>query len=619
MTGDYLKLLKRTDKIPVAMDIETLDLYCEYLLNYSNRNINYSNLTNLKDYFSRISDVAFKNNEAKMARYLFITKYLEARLEKGSVSYPVCMQYVYNRVSNKYAAIIKRDIIESIEHNNMGKKDVEFMNSMIFGQLNTFFMHDYQDALTTMLSQLKKNEFGTDPDDANNAIKLFQHILNDLTKAQRRSKQENRFNLTDVDHFNAMMLEAAERAVSESHFLQTGWQGFNKMLGGGLEDARLYNFIGATGGFKSGLLLNLMKQIKIYNKGRPHKDPTKRPTILFISQENNIWETFLRIFGIFGKPGDIKRYNPKDILKILKDGGFTTVQDDMDIDIEFMYYGNMDIGVNDLRGIVQELENSGKEVIVIIQDYIERLRPPMITNVEKRNQLADVSNQLHDLALELDIPIVTASQFNREGVSLIEQARDKGMGDVGKKVGTTNISESFAMLKNIDVNISIVIEYDSTSEKYYLSFRRLKFRGDDTNTIDYFLQPFNGTNSKIQLTDDLYTEPVYRLTMLDEVSANVVEAQNEIIHIAEDDLILDGLTEGLVTKNDPDNIDIHKFLMTTLDDIHRTNKKLKELKTDDQILLDSMVRNTDGFIILQYRDKKLESKIRGKSLKTILV
>lgn len=70
------------------------------------------------------------------------------------------------------------------------------------------------------------------------------------------------------------------------------------MLNGGFEDARLYNFIGATGGFKSGLLLNLMKQIKLYNKGRSHKDPTKRPTILFLSQENNIWETFLRIYGI---------------------------------------------------------------------------------------------------------------------------------------------------------------------------------------------------------------------------------------------------------------------------------------------------------------------------------
>src|SRR5699024_4039060 len=129
------------------------------------------------------------------------------------------------------------------------------------------------------------------------------------------------------------------------------------------------------GGFKSGLLLNIMRQIKMYNKGRPHKDPTKRPTILFLSQENNIWETFLRIFGIFGRPEDIKKYKPREIIKILKEGGFTTVNDDLDIDIEFRYYGNMDIGVPDIKGIVEELDNDGREVIIVIQDYIERLRP----------------------------------------------------------------------------------------------------------------------------------------------------------------------------------------------------------------------------------------------------
>lgn len=122
MSGDYLKLLKQTERLPVNMDLETLDLYCEYLLNYSNKHINFSNLSNLKDYFSRISDETFKNNEAKLARYLFITLYLEARLDKGTVSPKVCMQYVLSRVSKKYAAIIKRDIIDSIEHNKMGKK-----------------------------------------------------------------------------------------------------------------------------------------------------------------------------------------------------------------------------------------------------------------------------------------------------------------------------------------------------------------------------------------------------------------------------------------------------------------------------------------------------------------
>ena len=580
MSVDYVKMLKRKDKLIIHADLDTLDLYCEYLLNYENRTINYSNLSNVKDYFARVSEDSFKQNEAKMARYLFITYFLEARLDKGVVSPKLCIQYVYDHASKKYAAIIKRDIIEGIEHNHMGKKDIEFMNSMVYSQLNMIFMHEYNDAMMKLLSDLKNNEFGREAEDCDNAIRLFQGLLNELTKAQRKSKQENRFNLTDEDHFNAIMLEGAERALSTSHYLQTGWQGMNKMLNGGFEDARLYNFIGATGGFKSGLLLNLMKQIKLYNKGRSHKDPTKRPTILFLSQENNIWETFLRIYGIFGGT-DIKSHTPKEIIQIMKKGGFSVVQDDQDIDIEFRYYGNMDISVPDIKGIVEELDNSGKEVICVIQDYIERLRPPMMS-AEKRNALADISNQMHDLAIELDIPIITASQFNREGVAIIEEQREKGNTDIGRKVGTGNISESFGMLKNFDVNIAIVVEYDSSEERYYLSFRRLKFRGDTTTSIDYFLQPFAGKNTQIQLMDDISTGPLYRLSLMDEIGAQIKDDSESIATITQRNV---GFLAPM--SDDPDENMAQEFIGVMFDDIDRSGVPQEVYQRDE-----------DGFIML---------------------
>lgn len=581
MSTDYMKLVKKSDKLPIADDLDTLDLYCEYLLNYDSKIINYSNLSNMKEYFSRISDERFKQNESKMARYLFITHFLEARLDKGAASFKICLQYVMSRVSKRYWAIIKREVLESIEPNQLSKKDIEFINSMIFCQLNTIFLHEYKPALMKLVEDLNINEFGKDFDNVANAIVMLQNILSELTKVQRRSKQENRFNLTDTDHFNAMMMEAIERSQSDSHYWQTGWQGLNKMLNGGFEDARVYNFIGATGGFKSGLLLNIMKQIKLYNKGRPHKDPTKRPTVLFLSQENNIWETFLRIWAIFGTTDNIKNFKPKDIMDILKKGGFTAVQDEFDIDIEFRYYGNMDISVADVKGICQELDNSGREVIIIIQDYIERLRPP-IMSADKRNQLSDVSNQLHDLAIELDIPIITASQFNREGVDIIEQARDKGNGDIGKRVGSGNVSESFGMLKNFDVNISIVVEYDSQEERFYLSFRRLKFRGDESESIAYFLQPFMFKNSKIRLQDDIYTDPVYRLSMIDELAASIHEDMDDIPAITR------RTTEFLSPLTDPFEEDAEAFI----------DQMREDIKNSAAFQDDNQPRDENGYIVL---------------------
>lgn len=583
MSANYLKLLSAMDKLPVHTDLDTLDIYCEYLLNDTSKYINYANLTNLQDYIGRMDPKLFMTNDAKMARYEFIRLYLEARISRGVVSRKMCLRYVSETVDHKYWKIIQREILNSIDPDTLKKKDIEFINDLIFAQLNTLFLHAYKAPIVRLVEDLDTNEFGKTIDDCTNAIQLFQSLLNELMKAQRRSKQDNRFNLTDANHFKAIMSEAWDRLLSESQYWRTGMQGMNNMLGGGFENGRVYNFIGATGGFKSGLLLNLMKMIKLHNKGHEHKDPNKRPTILFLSQENNIWETILRIFGIFGTTKNIKNFKPDEIMKILEKGGFCLVNDELDIDIEFRYYGNMDIGVNDIRGIVEELDNAGREVICVLQDYIERLRPP-IMSADRRTQLNDCSNQLHDLAIELDIPIITGSQFNRDGVATIEDMRAADKHDIGKKVGSKNVSESFGMLKNFDVNISIIIEYDATEERFWLSFRRLKFRGDDTDALDYFVQPFVGKNSKIQLMEDIDSDvPVYRRSMVDEISAN----------IADDSQSLETITRRTKTIMDPvtddvDDIEIANFMGQFADDLdHSTGERL-----------DGRIDDVDGFYVL---------------------
>lgn len=583
MSANYLKLLSAMDKLPVHTDLDTLDIYCEYLLNDTSKYINYANLTNLQDYIGRMDPKLFMTNDAKMARYEFIRLYLEARISRGVVSRKMCLRYVSETVDHKYWKIIQREILNSIDPDTLKKKDIEFINDLIFAQLNTLFLHAYKAPIIRLIEDLDTNEFGKTSDDCTNAIQLFQSLLNELMKAQRRSKQDNRFNLTDANHFKAIMSEAWDRLLSESQYWRTGMQGLNNMLGGGFENGRVYNFIGATGGFKSGLLLNLMKMIKLHNKGHEHKDPNKRPTILFLSQENNIWETILRIFGIFGTTKNIKNFKPDEIMKILEKGGFCLVNDELDIDIEFRYYGNMDIGVNDMRGIVEELDNAGREVICILQDYIERLRPP-IMSADRRTQLNDCSNQLHDLAIELDIPIITGSQFNRDGVATIEDMRAADKHDIGKKVGSKNVSESFGMLKNFDVNISIIIEYDATEERFWLSFRRLKFRGDDTDALDYFVQPFVGKNSKIQLMEDIDSDvPVYRRSMVDEISAN----------IADDSQSLETITRRTKTIMDPvtddvDDIEIANFMGQFADDLDHSTGERSDGRIDD----------VDGFYVL---------------------
>lgn len=619
MDSNYIKMMKNLDKLPVYLDLDTLDIFTEYLLNDSSKYINYSNLLNLYDYVKNLDPETIKTNDSKMARYEFLKLYLEARLDLGIVSRKLCLNHVNDKCSKKYRDLIQREIVDSIERDSLGKKDIEFINNMIFTQLNIMFMQSYKVPLTKMIEDINVNEFGKSTSDCENAIHFLQMMLNDLSKAQRRAKQDNRINLSDEDHFKAIMSEAVDRLLSDNNYWQSGWEGLNRMLGGGFENSRIYNFVGATGGFKSGLLLNIMKSIKMHNVGRAHKDPTKRPTILFLSQENNIWETVSRIWGVFGSTDDIRKYEVNEIMSILAKGGFRICTGD-EIDIEFRYYGNMDIGVGDIQGICEELDNSGREVICVIQDYIERLRPPVM-KVEKRVQLFDISNQLHDLAVELDIPIITGSQLNRAGVATIEDMKNANKRDIGKNIGSKDISESYAMLKNFDVNISIVVEYLSEEERFYLSFRLLKFRGDDRNIIDYFLQPFVGKNSKIQLMEDINAaKPVYRTSLLDEALLAIEDEKDIIQDITRKPM---RLTDLFNDEFDIDSDDIGNFIKTTQNEQAIADDEV--LATDDSSLFDShqqlmnYYRNCDsnGTLILKYKPKQ-KKKCKKKNDKFVI-
>lgn len=519
----YMKMLSKAEKLPTYMDIHTLDTYCELLLNDRNKCVTFANLLNLHDLIKTISDEKFKNESAKMARYEFCRLYLEARIENGVTSRKTALAYVLENVSERLGDIIQREIIDSIEPDSLSKEDIVTVNEMVFSQLNVAFMKDYVAPLKQIVEDLESGKLGRSKNDSVNLLEFFDHVAGNLRKAKRRSRKENRFNLTDPNLFNGMLAEFIDRALSDANYWLTGMQGLNRMLSGGIEDGRIYNFMGPTGGGKSATFLNLLKQLKIYNKGHVHKDMTKRPTILFISQENNVWETMFRIFAIFGSIGNIKQFDGKKIREIMANGGFRIVDDENDIDIEFRYYGNMEVGVPDIRGIIDELDGEGREVIGVIQDYIERLRPPHL-NVERRLQLGDVSNQLHDLAQDLDIWVITGTQFNREGIGTVEDMHSAGKRDAAKQIGSKHASESIAMMKNFDVNIVIVPEYDAEEERYYMTFRLIKFRGDDRDNLDYFCQPFVGKNSKIRFMEDLNEEkPLYRLSMVDETAATLVD------------------------------------------------------------------------------------------------
>jgi replicative DNA helicase len=123
---------------------------------------------------------------------------------------------------------------------------------------------------------------------------------------------------------------------------------------------------------------------------------------------------------------------------LIKQGGLT-LTDKSNIDIIIKYYPNRSIDTNDLYGIIQDLEDEGVEVIALILDYLKRIRPAEKGENEKA-ELKNITNELKDLAIYWDIPVITAQQLNRTASAIVDAAIQAKKSDVTKLVGRDGVA-----------------------------------------------------------------------------------------------------------------------------------------------------------------------------------
>ena len=111
---------------------------------------------------------------------------------------------------------------------------------------------------------------------------------------------------------------------------------------------------------------------------------------------------------------DSSVFNTKENIKLFSDSNckifpttdnlFLKLTDDNNIDIIIKYYPNRSIDTNDLYGIINDLNDDGKEVIALILDYVKRIKPSERASSEKE-ELKNITNELKNLATYYDIPV----------------------------------------------------------------------------------------------------------------------------------------------------------------------------------------------------------------------
>lgn len=387
---------------------------------------------NIQKLFNSLDYSIYKEDEVELLnRIWIIQKTLEARLKEGLTNDEMVKTYCdEDSECDEYKLELLKIITKDAA--NLSHSEAKYLLKQIEDRLNFGYALALKDVFDGLFSQM-------DPYN----IRSFKAIMDDLyeiatalVNMKRRNSTmgaDQEFSLQE-DVFKSVIADALSVLKNRNRIFITSIQRLNTILAPGYIGGRLYTYLAFPGGGKSQILLDAAIDIAKYNKEIKCDDPEKRPAVLFITAENTIEETIERIFNIVASDDDIRNYTPKQVEKMITEKGGLNLKDKDGIDIIIKYYKNREIDTNDIYGIIQDLADDGIEVITLIVDYIKRIRS-VEKGANEKEELKNISNELHDLAIILRIPVITAQQLNRTSSSIVDAALQAKKEDITRLIG----------------------------------------------------------------------------------------------------------------------------------------------------------------------------------------
>lgn len=311
------------------------------------------------------------------------------------------------------------------------------------------------------------------------------------------------------------LLDNAKELDSDRGALRTGLQGLNRALGGkGFKRGEMVNFGALSHNYKTGILLDLFRQIPMYNTPLM-VDPTKKPLILRISFENKPEQDVPEIAGAIMEQElkknvalheiDSSVIADKVISKLTRNGYFFAME----------CYDPNNMTVWDIIDILEDYNNKGYEVHALDLDYLALVtRPGKDGNKEQVIQHA--YEVLRNHCYPRGITVLTAHQLSTEALAISRE----GHANFTQKIGE---GAYYMDCKGIRTKLDceFILHIHKVGDRSVLMFYKGKHRGQVTpeehKTFGYVFQPYGG------ICDDVEEEESQAISKLSEVGGNVAE------------------------------------------------------------------------------------------------
>lgn len=486
-------------KVPIDFGSSLLETFMMYVFCI---NIEPIYFERLYDLFKRVDPKVYKDSQDNQTMFYLIKKVLEGRIEK-KITNPVVL-----------AAYAGRDDIKDIVRDGdlLDQGSIAWCNTVIASYIKSQEIYKVIPQLKSLIESIEQSK-----ENPMENIKRFEQLTQMATKAQESINVvnlENDFFSLQDGVFERNINEAYDRLKNPANRLITGMQGMNELLGGGVELSRHYMFFGLPGEGKSGLLLNLVNQIRLCNPRYKGKEPNKIPTIVYLSQENSKVETEERLFNISGCPGNMTDYPVDQVIQMMRDQGHMYLDEDININLVIRYVDPFMISTSYFRDLYCEMSERGMEVILIAHDYVQKIHSED-ENVRRdmRLELAQIVAEECSFAKSFDVGFITVAQLNRDASTKVDSGKSANSVNILYNLSRQNIAESMAMINHTDGAYIILNEYSFEEQRNYLGIQKIKLRNKVKDDIKIVYLPC-ARDCRIRLLMDINKAPIYRTTLM---------------------------------------------------------------------------------------------------------
>lgn len=296
------------------------------------------------------------------------------------------------------------------------------------------------------INKFKSNDY-SNPDDAlkdwNN---LIGNIQNDIIKKQR---DRDLHAITELDlskdNFKPV-INQIKVSYSGLDSVSTGYSELDKYMNGGFAPARLYIFGATSGGGKSVMLINFIKNAVENCKKRDGEIPT----FVYVTLENLIDETLMRLYCC------LTDQTTKDVMKnyeIEKEKIEPFIKNwllQYGCNVVFIYRKPQMTTSGDIMGFCDQLKAQNKNASIkgIFVDYLDLMKSNKSNAYDAyRLELGDITMDLKVMAVMIRCPVLTVTQLTRGSYNLKEQMTLANIGESMKKVDNADF---VAMLQKKD-------------------------------------------------------------------------------------------------------------------------------------------------------------------------